>query len=152
MSVETIVLAVDGETENLADRLAATAADIADPTDAEIVLTHVFDESEYEKARTRLNFSGDTEVTPSVIAERKADVRELADELAESGLDVTAHGRLSNGTSRGERLAQVADEVDADMVVIGGPNRSPTGKALFGSTSQDVMLESSCPVTFVRAA
>jgi nucleotide-binding universal stress UspA family protein len=65
---------------------------------------------------------------------------------------VTAYGRLRNGASRGQRLVELADEVDADMVVLGGRNRSPAGKALFGSTAQEVMLGSSCPVTFVRAA
>jgi nucleotide-binding universal stress UspA family protein len=152
MSVETIVLAADGGDENLADRLAATAADIADPSNAKIVLAHVFDDEEYENARSRLNFTDDSEVTPSVIAERKASVRDLGDTLADSDIEVTASGRLSNGASRGRRLAELADEVDADMVVLGGRGRSPAGKALFGSTAQEVMLESSCPVTFVRAA
>jgi len=152
MSVETIVLAADGGDEDLADRLAATAADIAAPSDAEIVLAHVFDDEEYETARRRLNLTGDTEVTPSVIAERKAAVRDLGDALAGTGVDVTAHGRLSNGASRGQRLADLADDVDADIVVLGGRGRSPAGKALFGSTAQEVMLESPCPVTFVRAA
>lgn len=151
MSVKTIVLAAGSGKDELIDRLAATAADIANPTDAEIVLTHVFSESEYDEARDRLNLSNDSEVTPSTLAERKASVRDLADRLAETSLDVTTYGRLSNGASRGERLAQIADEVDADMVVVGGRDRSPTGKALFGSTSQDVLLESTCPVTFVRA-
>lgn len=39
MSAETIVLAVNGGSDDLTDRLAAIVADIADPTDAEIVLT-----------------------------------------------------------------------------------------------------------------
>ena len=154
MSLETIVLAVDGDGDNeeLADRLAATAADIADPSNTRIVLAHVFDDEEYETARNRLNFADDSEVTPSVIAERTATVRDLGDTLANAGIDVTASGRLTNGASRGQRLSEFADEVDADMVVLGGRDRSPAGKALFGSTAQEVMLESPCPVTFVRAA
>lgn len=152
MSLETIVLAADGGDENLSDRLAATAADIADPSNARIVLAHVFDDDEYESARTQLNFADESEVTPSVIAERKATVRNLGDALAGTDIEVTAHGRLSNGASRGQQLVELADEVDADMVVLGGRDRSPAGKALFGSTAQEVMLESSCPVTFVRAA
>jgi nucleotide-binding universal stress UspA family protein len=152
MSLETIVLAADGEGENIADRLAATAADIADPSNAEIILAHVFDDEEYENARSRLNFTDDSEVTPSAIAERTVSVRDLGETLAGSDIDVTASGRLSNGASQGQRLVELADEVDADMIVLGGRGRSPAGKALFGSTVQDVMLESSCPVTFVRAA
>ncbi|GGJ06427.1 hypothetical protein GCM10008995_15430 [Halobellus salinus] len=152
MSLETIVLAAESGDEDVADRLAATAADIADPSNAKIVLAHVFDDEEYENARNRLNFTDDSEVTPSVIAERKAAVRDLGETLATSDVEVTTSGRLSNGASQGRRLAELADEVDADMVVLGGRGRSPAGKALFGSTAQEVMLESSCPVTFVRAA
>ncbi|PSP66736.1 universal stress protein, partial [Halobacteriales archaeon QH_6_68_27] len=44
----------------------------------------------------------------------------------------------------------LAAETDADLVVVGGRKRSPAGKAVFGSTAQEVMLESPCPVTFVR--
>lgn len=152
MSLETIVLAADRGNEDLADRLAATAADLADPSNAKIVLAHVFDDEEYEAACNRLNVARGSEVTPSDIAQRKAAVRDLGDALADTDIDVTAYGRLSNGASRGRRLAELADEVDADMVVLGGRGRSPAGKAIFGSTAQEVMLESSCPVTFVRAA
>lgn len=152
MSVDTIVLAADRGNEDLADRLAATAADIADPSDAEVVLAYVFDEEEYETACNRLNVARGSEVTPSDIAERNATVRDLGDALADTDIDVTAYGRLTDGVSRGRRLAELADEVDADMLVIGGQGRSPAGKALFGSTAQEVMLESACPVTFVRAA
>ena len=112
MSVDTIVLAADDDADDLANRLAATAADIADPSRTEIVLAHVFDEDECKTARSRLNLTADAEVTPTTIA----------------------------------------DEVDADMIVLGGRGRSPAGKALFGSTTQEVLLGSPCPVTFVRAA
>lgn len=152
MSVKTIVLAAGGGNGDLVDGLAATATDIADPADAEIILAHVFSDAEYDEARDRLNLPRDSEVTPSAIAQRKTDVRDLVGRLAESGLNVTTYGRLAGGASRGERLAEIADEVDADMVVVGGRDRSPAGKALFGSTSQDVLLEAACPVTFVRAA
>ncbi|OYR69650.1 universal stress protein UspA, partial [Halorubrum sp. E3] len=42
-----------------------------------------------------------------------------------------------------------AEEQDARYVVIGGRQRSPTGKALFGSVTQDVMFESPAPVVNV---
>jgi len=44
----------------------------------------------------------------------------------------------------------LAAEVDADLVVVSGRKRTPTGKAVFGSTAQTVLLDAPCPVTFVR--
>lgn len=45
-----------------------------------------------------------------------------------------------------EQILDVADEVDADMIVLGGRKRSPLGSLLFGSVSQAVTLDSSRPV------
>ncbi|MDX1746824.1 MAG: universal stress protein, partial [Halobacteriales archaeon] len=51
---------------------------------------------------------------------------------------------------RGETVVEIATEVGADRIVIGGRSRSPTGKAVFGSTAQEILLSAPCPVTFVR--
>lgn len=45
-----------------------------------------------------------------------------------------------------EEVRAYADDVDARCVVVGGRRRSPTGKALFGSVTQRVMLTASVPV------
>ena len=45
-----------------------------------------------------------------------------------------------------EEISSYAEEVDARFVVLGGRRRSPTGKALFGSVTQKVMLSASVPV------
>ncbi|MEF8814333.1 MAG: universal stress protein [Halovenus sp.] len=46
-----------------------------------------------------------------------------------------------------EAIIEVADEIDADRIVISGRKRSPVGKVLFGSVTQSVLLASDVPVT-----
>jgi nucleotide-binding universal stress UspA family protein len=48
-----------------------------------------------------------------------------------------------------EDLLAHADAVNADELVLGVRKRNPTGKAVFGSTTQSVLLASSRPVAVV---
>lgn len=47
------------------------------------------------------------------------------------------------------RILTVAEEIVADIIVMCSRRRSPTGKALFGSITQDVMVESQRPVVLL---
>ncbi|MFB6207222.1 MAG: universal stress protein [Haloglomus sp.] len=155
MSLETVVLAVDGTQTNADADLAKAAADIAGPAEATVVLARIHTKDEYETIRGLLNADPDSEVTPETVAARRTDVRELADTLTEADLDldVQVRSRLSDGdTDQSERLVDIAEETDADLLLVGGHDRTPIGKAVFGSTAQEVMLDAPCPVTFVRAA
>lgn len=48
-----------------------------------------------------------------------------------------------------EELVEVADDVDANLIVVGGRKRTPTGKVLFGSVTQGVILSTERPVLVV---
>lgn len=48
-----------------------------------------------------------------------------------------------------EGILDLVAELGADSIVMSGRKRSPTGKALFGSVSQKVILNSNVPVTVV---
>lgn len=149
MTLQTVLMAVSkGDTER-SKKLVETATEIAKPAAATVALAHVFRDSEYEGIRDDLGFEKDSEVTPSVVAERYAPIRELVEQLEEEGVDCEIHGSLGDG-SVGERIVELARDVDADMIIVGGRKRSPAGKAAFGSTAQEVMLNADCPVTFVR--
>jgi nucleotide-binding universal stress UspA family protein len=150
VSLETVVLVVD-EDDALTERLAATTSDVAGPPGADVALVQVFTEAEYEQARTSLGFEPDSEATPDAIAERSASVRTLVDALSADGLDTRTYGRLGDEADESERIVALTEEVDADLLVTGGRRRSPAGKAIFGSTAQELMLNAPCPVTFVRA-
>lgn len=45
-----------------------------------------------------------------------------------------------------EEILHYAAERDARYIVVGPRKRSPTGKAVFGSTSQRILLNADCPV------
>jgi nucleotide-binding universal stress UspA family protein len=49
-----------------------------------------------------------------------------------------------------EEIVERANELDVDCICVAGRKRSPTGKALFGSVSQNVILDSDRPVLFAH--
>lgn len=149
MSLDTIVVAVTSERAQAAE-LAETAAEIAAPAEAEVLLAHVYTETEYDDTRERLNVDPDSEVGSDEIAERYASVRDAMAVLDDAGVAVSAYGRVGDTDAKGRQLVALAEELDADMLVVGGRKRTPVGKAVFGSLAQDVLLEAPCPVLFVR--
>lgn len=50
-----------------------------------------------------------------------------------------------------EAMLQIVDEVQPEMLVIGLRKRSATGKLLFGSTAQRILLDAPCDVLAVKA-
>lgn len=49
-----------------------------------------------------------------------------------------------------EGILDAADDLQPNQIVIGGRKRTPTGKALFGSTTQHIILNAEQPVTVIR--
>jgi nucleotide-binding universal stress UspA family protein len=76
-------------------------------------------------------------------AERVASVRRAEEILEEAGVRYTL---LEESGEAAEDITREADELDADLIVLGGRKRSPVGKVLFGSVSQSVLLNTDHPV------
>lgn len=55
----------------------------------------------------------------------------------EQGVEITFHERSGDPATQ---IVDVANEIDVDLITIAGRKRSPTGKLLFGSVAQDVIL------------
>lgn len=78
-------------------------------------------------------------------------------ELARVDEDLRAAGvehevRLLDGGDVADDLIATAEEVDAELVVIGLRRRSPVGKLILGVNAQRVLFDAPCPVLTVKPA
>ncbi len=99
-------------------------------------------------------FDGDGEEPD--IGELKAD-RESLEEFPESATVIqelledaeieTAFHTIAGNTTSG--ILNVADQFDSETLVLGARRRTPAGKAIFGSVSQKIILNSDRPVMVV---
>ncbi|MFW5974545.1 MAG: universal stress protein [Natrialbaceae archaeon] len=147
MTLQTMLVAVGPKDTERAAELAEAVIEVAGPAGATVHLTHVFTPEEFQEAADRLNFESASSADPDAVARRHGTIRTLISELGDAGIEYVIHGRVGD---HAERIVDLATELEADRVVVGGRRRSPSGKAVFGSVAQDVMLESPCPVTFVK--
>ena len=148
MTLETVLLAVGPKDADRIDRLAETAIEVAEPAGATVVLGHVFTDEEYEEVLDRLGFDPDSEEsTPDHVAERHATIRELVGGLDAVDVDYEIRGSVGE---HARSIVNMATRAGADRVIVSGRSRRPSGKAVFGSTAQEVLLTAPCPVTFVR--
>ncbi|TKX87558.1 universal stress protein [Halorubrum sp. SS5] len=73
-------------------------------------------------------------------------VRRAREILEDAGVNCV-HYEASGDPS--EELLAAADDVDADLICVSGRKRSPAGKAVFGSTTQALVLNADRPVLAV---
>lgn len=81
----------------------------------------------------------------------EVELDEVRDELQAAGVEFEIR-QLVRGMDPAEDLIAVADELSAELIVIGLRKRSPVGKLILGSNAQRVLLDAQCPVLAVKAA
>jgi nucleotide-binding universal stress UspA family protein len=87
---------------------------------------------------------------PEDAARWEKELDEVRARLDAEGLEHEVR-QLVQGLEPAEDLIAVAEEVSADMIVIGLRRRSPVGKLILGSNAQRVLLDAPCPVLAVKA-
>lgn len=79
--------------------------------------------------------------------------RERAETVAEKAIDhieETANCRTVGLVGDpAQRIVEYGTNNDAKYIVVGGRKRTPVGKALFGSTTQSILLNAACSVVTV---
>ena len=80
----------------------------------------------------------------------REELDRLVAEVRQRGVECDA--RWSTGTGPAStHLLRTAEQEDVDLIVLGIRRRSPVGKLILGSTSQDILLGADCPVLAVKA-
>ena len=86
---------------------------------------------------------------PEAVEQREVELEVLARTAQAEGVDVDVRV-LGERRDVAEDLIAVAEEVSADVLVIGLRRRSPVGKLILGSNAQRILLGSPCPVLAVK--
>ncbi len=88
--------------------------------------------------------------TPERRAETEQALARVRDELDAIGVEHDV--RMLSGGDVADDLISTADEVGAQLVVLGLRRRSPVGKLILGSNAQRVLFDAACPVLTVKPA
>jgi nucleotide-binding universal stress UspA family protein len=133
-----VLLPVDEQTERAMLAAEAAASFPTETEDVEITVLNVFEAFDVadEGGQVRSEDIWDETDFPD-------SVYEVVDYLESAGIRVTK--RREHGDPA-DQIVSVAEEIDADSIVMSGRKRSPTGKALFGSVVQSVLVSADCPV------
>jgi nucleotide-binding universal stress UspA family protein len=92
----------------------------------------------------------DSTSTVSAAVSTLAHDTALTGTLAAVGIEHTVRD-IPAGDDYADGLIAIAEEVAADMIVIGLRRRSPVGKLILGSNAQRILLDAPCPVLAVKA-
>jgi len=71
------------------------------------------------------------------------------EEARKAGVDCETK-LLVRGKEPAEDIVEFANEINANLIIIGVRKRRPAGKVIFGSVAQDVILNSTQPVICVK--
>jgi nucleotide-binding universal stress UspA family protein len=89
----------------------------------------------------------DFDTETSTQAEQTLSALEV--KLEESGLTYDVR-QLVRGFEPAEDLIGIAEDCDAELIVIGLRRRTPVGKLILGSNAQRILLDAPCPVLAVK--
>ena len=137
-----ILLATDGSWE--AELAATTAADLAKSTDSELHVVHV--------GELPLVYHPERHAYRAEYQEHEKEAQQLlaaqVERIKGAGAAVRqAHLRMGRAD---EEIVELAQSIDAGMIVMGSRGQGGLRRALVGSVSESVVRHAHCPVMIVR--
>lgn len=93
---------------------------------------------DWTKVRVTLLHAFSERLEPEVSARRVVSVRRAGQRLEDVGIQTSYTDTETEPT---EAILDTARERNADLIVLAGRKRTPSGKALFGSVTQAVILD-----------
>ena len=144
---DPILCGIDGSADSQAALAVATR--LANRLQAKLVLAHVAEPARLPYASTAPfgGMAGPMAITEEVGLQKEAAER-LLDEVADEAGLVDTERRVAVG-SPAEGLADLADEVNAEMIVVGSRGRGAFKAAFLGSVSSSLVGVARCPVLIV---
>ena len=122
------------------------AVDLARQADGRVTLLHVIEWVAEEEPRASTHFNV-PEYRRFMVEDAQERLRSLVAEESRTWVeidDVVAFGRAYR------EILRAAETKPADLIVMGAQGRGGIGLALFGSTTQQIVRGSTCPVLTVR--
>jgi nucleotide-binding universal stress UspA family protein len=151
-----ILLATDGSRE--AELATRTAADLAEKTDSELHLVHVFGIVPWYPVYPETT-------TPEWVAQEQnpmleEDLQRTSEQRAREILDTEVDKARSAGATVAQaylreggvatEIVTLAENIGAGLIVMGSRGRGGIRRALMGSVSDSVVRHAHCPVLVVR--
>lgn len=145
----SIVCGLDGSDESAA--ALAVAAGLAERLEARLILAHVVEP--VQRLSSRASGIGGLAAADPVSVQEEIDVQEeagasLLERAAETSGVADAGFRVEVGLPA-ERLAEIADEEEAELIVVGSRGRGAFKAAFLGSVSTSLVGIARCPVLIV---
>jgi nucleotide-binding universal stress UspA family protein len=141
-----ILLATDRSRE--AQLAAATAADLARSTGSELHVVHVGEMPlvyHPERHAYRAEYEEHEKEAQQLLEAEVERVKGAAATVAQS------HLRMGRADARvAEEIVELAQSIDAGLIVMGSRGQGRLRRALVGSVSESVLRHAHCPVTIVR--